>query len=147
METGVGIFISAVGLIIMINQYRINDVIKTLTETTTRLDTRISEESIRTDKEIEAQYKHYLSDLNGVAERLGSQIKGLSDSVIYRDVFEQHEKAEDARYIGIEKILIIIEKQMETSSSTNSQEHNRMIKKIDDIPNHIAQEIDRLARN
>lgn len=138
METWAGILFTAVSLIIGINQYRINDVIKTLSDTTKRLDERISKESTRVDTELGTHSKHYLTELNGVAERLGSQIKSLSDSVLYRDVFQQHEKAEDARYIGIEKVLLIMEKQIESTSTANTSEHNRIIKKMDTLTNEIT---------
>ena len=107
-----GWVLTGLGLIMAWNQWRLNDILTVQAETTKRLDDRISEEALRTDKELTEKTTEITKAISGVAHRIDGDVKSIRDSVIFKDVFEQHEKFEEARYDGTERIFRILEEQM-----------------------------------
>ena len=141
-----GWVLTGIGLIMAWNQWRLNDVLTTQAETTKRLDDRISKEALRTDKELTEKSIEINTIITGVANRIGDDVKSIRESVIFKDVFEQHEKFEKARYQGVERIFRILEEQMKSASSSNTEEHNRICGKVDSMVHIFKEEIDRAVK-
>lgn len=147
MDIWLGLFITLFGLILAGNQYRLNDVNKSQSSETLRLDTRITEELIRLDERLKGINDTLLTDLNQISSRISTRVDQISTDVVFKDVFEQHEKIEEVNAKHNEKMFRLLEKQLENFTKTNTEEIKRLLEKMDKIPQIIKEEIDRSIKN
>jgi hypothetical protein len=79
-------------------------------------------------------------EMDGAVKRLSNEISkvdgridDLQESVVFKDVFQQFEKTQDARHQTTDKMFLALEKQMQVAVTNNATEHKNICDKLDKL--------------
>lgn len=137
-----GILVSVIGIVFLFLkwfQHQLGASIKQMADAiNARIDTevcRLNDEDAKLD-----------SGISAVRVQVSERVRNIEVGVVYKDVFEQHSKAMDARHETVLMMNQNLTEQLKATSTQNSAEHARICGKMDAIPT-IIQETIRLMNN